>query len=101
MQARFGKSTPVVAERKTREQLNIRATAQQRDLIDRAAEIKGLTRTDFIMLAAVREAETVIVDQVFIKLTPAEHDNFLDLLENPPEPTGELKKLMRETASRL
>lgn len=90
----------MVAQQKHREQLNIRATSQQRETIDRAAAIRGLTRTDFILAAAVREAETAILDEVFIKLTPAEYENFLDMLENPAEPTEELKQLMRETATR-
>ena len=37
--------------------INIRAKARQRDLIDRAAERLGRSRSDFMREAACREAE--------------------------------------------
>ena len=40
--------------------LNIRAEPRRRDLIDRAAEAVGKTRSDFMLEAACREAETVL-----------------------------------------
>lgn len=45
--------------------INVRAPAQVRDLIDRAAQAVGKTRTDFILEASVAAAQRVLLDQVF------------------------------------
>ena len=43
--------------------INIRAKARQRDWIDQAAERLGRSRSDFIIEAACREAEEVLLEQ--------------------------------------
>ena len=42
--------------------INIRAKAKQRDLIDQAANSLGRSRSDFMLEAAYREAESVLLD---------------------------------------
>ena len=48
--------------------INIRALEAQRSLIDRAAAIKNKTRSDFMLEAACREAENVLLDQQLFHL---------------------------------
>ncbi|MBI0500576.1 DUF1778 domain-containing protein, partial [Dickeya dianthicola] len=43
--------------------INIRAKASQRELIDVAAKLLSKSRTEFILDAACREAEDVLLDQ--------------------------------------
>ncbi len=45
--------------------INIRAKVRQRDLIDQAAERLGRSRSDFMLEAACREAQDVLLDQAF------------------------------------
>ena len=46
--------------------INLRANRRQRALIDRAAEALGKNRSDFMLEAACREANTVLVDRRFL-----------------------------------
>ena len=45
--------------------INIRAKARQRDLIDQAAGKLGRSRSEFMLDAACREAEGILLDQAF------------------------------------
>ena len=85
----------VATRRAPREQINIRASAEQRDTIDRAAKLLGRTRTGFILEAAMREAREALLDQVRFEVSAEEFDRINALLENPPPPTEKLKELLR------
>jgi uncharacterized protein (DUF1778 family) len=74
--------------------INIRASRQQRDLIDRAAHLLGKTRSDFMLETASRAAEAVLLDQALFLLDDDAHDRFLALLDEPPPPTNELRRLL-------
>ena len=52
-------------------------------VIDRAASLKGRSRSEFIRDAAVRAAEEVILDQSFIRMSPAGFDAFISVLDAP------------------
>jgi uncharacterized protein (DUF1778 family) len=58
--------------------INIRARQTQRELIDRAAAAQRKSRSDFILEAACKEAENVLLDQrLFLYWM---RDNLLNLL---------------------
>lgn len=78
-----------------RETLNLRIPAAQRDLIDRAAESAGKTRTDFILEAARRAAEQTLLDRAFMVVSPKAYAEFLKRLDQPPRPNARLRKTMR------
>jgi uncharacterized protein (DUF1778 family) len=40
--------------------IKLRVASQQRDLIDRAAQVTGKTRTEFMLEAAYRAAEEIV-----------------------------------------
>ena len=63
--------------------LNIRAEPRRRDLIDRAAEAVGKTRSDFMLEAACREAETVLLDRRYFTLDEDQFRSFLERLDHP------------------
>jgi uncharacterized protein (DUF1778 family) len=65
------KSATTAAKSATRETLNIRIPAAERNLIDRAARSSGKTRTDFILGAARRAAEEALLDRVLLLTSPA------------------------------
>ena len=89
----------VQANRDTRNHaINIRASQRQRDLIDRAARILGKTRSDFMIETVSREAETVLLDQALFQLDDAAYDQFMALLDDPPPPSPELRKLLAHKA---
>lgn len=65
----------------SRDTLNLRIPAAERNLIDRAAESTGKTRTDFILEAARRAAEEALLDRALKVVSPEVYDEFLARLE--------------------
>lgn len=74
--------------------INIRARHRQRELIDRAAEITGRNRSEFMLDAACRAAEDVLLDQVVIRLGPEAWDRFNAMLDAPPRDDPGLRALL-------
>ena len=75
--------------------LSIRAKEKQRDLIDQAAERLGLSRTDFMLEVACREAESVLLEQTYFAVSPEAFTQFTEIIENPPQANAKLKQLMQ------
>jgi len=78
--------------------INLHASAHLRDLIDRAAALLGQNRTDFMLDSARLRAEDVLLDQKLFSLDENQYRDFLNLLDEPPKPTEELRKLLSAKA---
>lgn len=78
--------------------ISIRARAGQRDLIDQAADRLGRSRSDFMLEAACRQAEDVLLEQTYFTLDAEGLAAFQDLLDNPPAPTGRLLRTLAAPA---
>jgi uncharacterized protein (DUF1778 family) len=78
--------------------INIRAKTKQRDLIDQAAERLGRSRSDFMLEAACREAEDVLLDQAFFTVDEGTFAKFQALLDNPLPPSDKLRRLLKTKA---
>ena len=74
--------------------INLRALAEQRDLIDRAAHLLGKNRSDFMLEAACDKAQAVLLDQVYFNLDADRFQEFIDLLDAPPTANPGLERLM-------
>jgi len=74
--------------------INLRALPEQRDLIDRAASALGKNRSDFMLEAACERAQAVLLDQVFFRLDAHRFEEFVALLDAPPQPNPGLERLM-------
>lgn len=81
-----------------RDTLNLRIPAAERNLIDRAAESAGKTRTDFILEAARRAAEEALLDRALMVASPEAYDEFLKRLDRPAQPNERLQRTMRGKA---
>ena len=77
---------------------NIRAKAGQRDLIDQAADRLGRSRSDFMLEAACRQAEDVLLDQTFFALDAKAFAAFQNMLDKPPAPTDRLRRTLKTRA---
>ncbi|HEV2447362.1 MAG TPA: DUF1778 domain-containing protein, partial [Candidatus Sulfopaludibacter sp.] len=64
-----------------REALNLRIKPQVRDLIDRAAELAGKNRTDFVLDAARRAAEDTLLDRTVFTVSRKAYRQFLARLD--------------------
>jgi len=78
--------------------INIRAKARQRDLIDRAAERLGRSRSEFMLDAACREAQDVLLDQTFFTVDDGTFAKFQELLDRPLPATDKLRRLLKTKA---
>ena len=86
-----------VAQREAakREALNLRIKPQVRELIDRAAELAGKNRTDFVLDAARRAAEDTLLDRTIFTVSPKAYRQFLARLDAPPKPNKRLLRSMQ------
>jgi uncharacterized protein (DUF1778 family) len=57
-------------------------------IIDRAATLRGRSRTDFVRDAAVRAAEDVLMETLPIRMSPAGFKAFMAALSGPATPTA-------------
>ncbi len=78
--------------------INLRVKLRQRDLIDQAAEILGKNRSDFMLEAACRRAENVLLDQTFFLVNETTFEEFQALMDQPLPATDRLRKLLRTKA---
>ena len=67
-------------------------------IIDRAAGLRGRSRTDFVREAAVRAAEDVLMETTPIRMSPEEFEAFLQVLGEPLKPVSEMVELARRPA---
>lgn len=74
--------------------INLRAHAEQRELIDRAALVLGKNRSDFMLEAACDKAQSVLLDQVYFRLNDASWPQFNRWLDASPERNTGLEQLM-------
>jgi uncharacterized protein (DUF1778 family) len=81
-----------------RQTLNIRIKPDERSLIDRAAQVRGQNRTDFILEAARRAAEEALLDRTLISVSEDAYRKFLARLDASPNPNARLRKTMRTPA---
>jgi uncharacterized protein (DUF1778 family) len=62
-------------------------------LIDRAAKAEGKTLSDFMIDAAKRSAEELLLDQGRVRVDQKTYDYFLEVLDRPPSGDG-VERLM-------
>lgn len=75
--------------------INIRAQPNQRDLIDRAAQLQGKSRSEFMLESAYQKAQDVLLDRCFFGLSELKFKQFLALLDAPPMPNQKLNALLK------
>lgn len=78
--------------------INLRAHAEQRDLIDQAARLLGKNRSDFMLEAACEKAQGVMLDQVFFTLNAQDFQRFSEMLDAPVNPNPGLERLLATKA---
>jgi uncharacterized protein (DUF1778 family) len=86
------------SNRTPRSSLNLRIKPEERDLIDKAAQIRGQNRTDFILEAARNAAEETLLEQTLFLIDPDTYEKFLALLDASPQPSERLRKTIQTPA---
>lgn len=78
--------------------INLRASADQKTLIDRAAKRLGKSRTEFVLDTMREASENVLLDQRLFGVEASTFDAFNAALDAPPEPNNGLRRTMRTLA---
>ena len=78
--------------------INLRANQRQRALIDQAAEALGKNRSDFMLEAACREADTVLLNRRLFLLDEKAYKRFTEALDRSPADNPKLRRLLASKA---
>lgn len=78
--------------------LSMRLPEQDLAIIDRAADLRGRSRTDFVREAAVRAAEEVLLEQSIVRLSPDDFEAFKAAIAAPPQAVPEMVELLKRRA---
>jgi len=79
-------------------QVSFRLSEERLALIDRAAAIRGVTRTEFVLGSSEAAAIETLSERPVITLDDEAHDAFIAMLDAPVEPNPGLKKLFARRA---
>ena len=86
-----------VANRKVHP-LSMRLPEADIALIDRAAGLRGRSRTDFVREAAVRAAEEVLMESGLIRMSHEGFAEFMAVLSAPAAPVAPMVEILRRPA---
>jgi uncharacterized protein (DUF1778 family) len=78
--------------------LSMRLPESDIAIIDRAAALRGRSRTDFVRDAAVRAAEDVLMETLPIRMSPAGFKAFIAAVSEPGTAVPEMVELFRREA---
>ena len=75
--------------------MSLRVKDERLALIDRAAEIRGVTRTEFVLRASEAAATEALNERPVIALDDGAYDAFLAVLDAPAEPDERLRERLK------
>ena len=76
--------------------IDLRANHEVKAVIQRAADLLGITTSAFVVNQAYQAAQRVIAEQETKLLSDQDRDLFFSLLDTPPKPNAALKRLLRQ-----
>lgn len=86
------------ATKKKEHPLSMRLPEADIAIIDRAAGMRGRSRTDFVREAAVRAAEDVLMESTLVRMSPSGFAAFMKTLAAPATPVAEMVELLKRPA---
>jgi len=78
--------------------IEARVSPKQKRLFERAAEVEGVTLTDFAISSMQRAATKTLQEHSMLQLSERDRRAFVEALMNPPEPNEALRKAARAYA---
>jgi uncharacterized protein (DUF1778 family) len=81
--------------KKTEYPLSMRLPEQDIAIIDRAAGLRGSSRTEFVRDAAVRAAEAVLMENTLLRMSPKGFGRFVTVISAPAKPVPAMVKLLK------
>ena len=83
------------------ERLEARVTREQKRIIERAAELRGTSVTEFVVVSAQQAATKTIKDFETLSLRGEARKVFVNAVLNPPAPNAAAKAAARRYKQRL
>lgn len=74
--------------------INIRIPPADRNVIDRAAQASGKTRSQFMLEAARQAAHDTLLDMTLVSVDPRTFERFKSLLDAPAKPNERLREVL-------
>ena len=74
------------------DRLELRLASQAKDLLSRAATVRGQSVSEFVTASALLRARKILASEESIVLSETDSEIFFKALDNPPEPVDALKK---------
>jgi len=78
------------------QRLNMRASAEEKKLLEAAAQAMHMSASAFVLQAALRAAQDVLADQTRFVLSPDKWKRFTAMLDRPAREIPALKKAAAE-----
>ncbi|MCP5476132.1 MAG: DUF1778 domain-containing protein [Rhodanobacteraceae bacterium] len=78
------------------DRLDIRLHPDDKRMLARAAQLEGVTLSQFVLAPVLERARNVIADAEQLAVTSKAYRDVLDALANPPQPTAALILAMRD-----
>ena len=75
--------------------LNVRASAQQKSVIEKAARLLNTTVSSFVLHRAVEDAQAILAEQHQFRLPKEKWQAFCKALDAPPRDLPALRKLLK------
>ena len=98
MAARVHRQSAAPARARKDDIIQIRASAETKAILNRAAALRGQKLSEFLLESARQHAEDALLDQRVFFLEPQAYDAFLALLDAPSKPAAPLAERMRRKA---
>ena len=76
------------------ERINVRSTADAKNVIEQAANLLGLSVSSFMLQSSFERAKDLLKSNHELKVNNAGRDMLMNLIENPRPANDEMKKLM-------
>lgn len=84
-------SSTQIAPVKKGDRIYIRTSQAQKQALIRAARARHLHTTEFVLQVSLQAAERIIAEEEKILLSERDFARFVELVNNPPEPTAKLR----------
>jgi uncharacterized protein (DUF1778 family) len=81
----------MAADARRKERIEARLQPEKKARIQRAADLEGVSLSDFVVSKAYAAAEEVIRAHEVLELTERDSVRFVEALLNPPEPNEHLR----------
>ena len=87
-------------ETKRTARIEARVSSEQKRFFERAAEVEGVTLTDFVVASMNRAASEALQNRNRIALSLRDQSVFIDALMNPPVPNEALRRAAKRYIGR-